>query len=48
MKARKALNVVLPADLRRVFGIVRVRWDLVAGTLLVFASAPGASWPRRG
>ena len=41
MKARKALNVVLPADLRRVFGIVGVRWDLVAGTLLVFASAWG-------
>ena len=32
---------MLPADLRRVFGIVGVRWDLVVGTLLVFASAWG-------
>ena len=41
MKARKALNVVLPADLRRVFGIVGVRWDLVVGALLRVPSAWG-------
>ena len=39
MSSRKLLNLVLPADLRRVFGLVGVRWDLVAGTLLVFVSA---------
>jgi|RhiMethySRZTD1v2_1073278.scaffolds.fasta_scaffold62752_2 ATP-binding cassette subfamily B protein len=41
MSSRKLLNLVLPADLRRVFGLVGVRWDLVAGTLLVFVSAWG-------
>jgi len=41
MSSRKLLNPVLPADLRRVFGLVGVRWDLVAGTLLVFVSAWG-------
>ena len=41
MRAPKALNVLLPADLRRVVGMVGVRRDLVAGTLLVFASAGG-------
>ena len=38
---RRAVGIVLPADLRRVLGMVGVRRDLVAGTLLVFASAWG-------
>jgi ATP-binding cassette subfamily B protein len=38
---RGVLNVVFPADLRRVLGLVGVRRDLVVGTLLVFASAWG-------
>ena len=41
MKARKALDAVFPADLRRLLRVAGVHWQLIAGALLMFLSAWG-------